>query len=396
MAIAAKATSGEHRELTFADVEGGLVLLGFFGLIDPPREQAIEAVRRCQAAGIRVKMITGDHATTALAICAQLGLVGAERAVTGRELDELGDQRLPDVVGDVDVFARVSPEHKLRLVESLQAKGEVTAMTGDGVNDAPALKRADVGIAMGIKGTEAAKEASEVVLADDNFASIANAVEEGRTVYANLRKVISFILPTNGGEAFIIIIAILMGGALPITAVQILWVNMITAVTLALALAFEPAEDDVMRCSPRKPNEPLLNRFLVWRIAFVTVILVAGTYGLFVWEQENGASVELARTVAVNTLVMFEVFYLFNTRYLLAPVTNRAGIFGSRAVMIAVATVIFFRLVFTYAPPLQKIFGTDAIGLSAWVRIVVVSFSIYVLVELEKTVMRRRVVAQAH
>jgi len=389
LAIAVRDADEDQRELRFADVEGGLTLLGLLGLIDPPRQEAIDAIRSCQSAGIRVKMITGDHAATARAIAGNLALTNADDVMTGTAVDELDEHGLEDAAEKVDVFARTSPEHKLRLVEALQARGHVVAMTGDGVNDAPALKRADVGVAMGVNGTEAAKEAAEMVLADDNFASIAHAVEEGRTVYDNLRKAIIFILPTNGGEAFTLIAAIVMGRALPITAVQILWINMITAVTLALALAFEPTEPGVMARRPRRPNEPLLSGFLVWRILFVSMILVAGTYGLFVWEREHGAEVEVARTVAVNTLVVFEVFYLFNTRHLLQPVTSREGLFGSRIVLVSVAVVMGFQLLFTYAPPLQMLFSTRPIGADAWLRIVLVAASVFVLVELEKWVMRR-------
>ncbi len=388
LAIAVKDAGSEHRELRFADVDGTLTLLGLCGLIDPPREEAVEAIARCQAAGIRVKMITGDHAATAVAIAGQLGLGNTRDVSTGTELDGADDDRLRRLSGAVDVFARTSPEHKLRLVQALQATGHVVAMTGDGVNDAPALKRADIGVAMGVKGTEAAKEAAEMVLADDNFASIAHAVEEGRTVYENLKKAIIFILPTNGGQAFTIIAAILIGAPLPITAVQILWVNMVTAVTLALALAFEPPEKDVMARRPRRPDEPLLTGFLLWRIAFVTAILVAGTFGLFLWERQHGASEELARTVAVNTLVLFEVFYLFNARHMLAPATTREALFGSPAVLIAVAAVIVLQLLFTYAPPLQLLFRTEPVSVDAWLRMVVVTAPVFALVELEKWVVR--------
>jgi calcium-translocating P-type ATPase len=388
LAIAYRSADEEHRELRFGDVESNLTLLGLVGLMDPPRREAIDAIARCQAAGIRVKMITGDHAATAQAIARQLGLANADAVVTGRDIDGLDENRLKTTVGETDVFARASPEHKLRLVEALQAGGQVVAMTGDGVNDAPALKRANIGVAMGIKGTEAAKEAAEMVLFDDNFASIAHAVEEGRTVYENLKKAIAFILPTNGGQAFTLIAAIFMGTALPITAVQILWVNMITAVTLALALAFEPTEHDMMKRPPRPTDEPLLTPYLLWRIAFVSLILVAGTFGLFLWERAHGANDALARTVAVNTLVMFEVFYLFSSRRLLAPVLNREGLFGSRAIWISVAAVIGFQLLFTYAPPLQHLFATEAIGLDAWGRILAVAVWVLVLIELEKWAVR--------
>jgi calcium-translocating P-type ATPase len=389
LAIACRDAGGDQRELRFADVEGGLTLLGLLGLIDPPRQEAIDAIRRCQAAGIRVKMITGDHAATARAVARSLALANPDDVITGAAVDGLDEKGLEDAAAEVDVFARTSPEHKLRLVQALQARRHVVAMTGDGVNDAPALKRADVGVAMGVKGTEAAKEAAEMVLADDNFASIAHAVEEGRTVYDNLKKAIIFILPTNIGEAFILVTAILMGHALPITAVQILWVNMITAVTLALALAFEPMEPGVMARRPRRADELLLSGFLVWRLLFVGAILVVGTYGLFLWERSQGAEVELARTVAVNTLVVFEVFYLFNTRHLREPVTSREGLFGSRIVLLSVAVVMGFQMLFTYAPPFQHLFATRAIDLDAWLRIVLVAFSVFVLVEMEKWVARR-------
>jgi len=389
LAIAAKPVSSEQTELDFTDVESGLTLLGMFGLIDPPREEAIKAVQACYQAGIRVKMITGDHAATARAIAEQLKLVNVDKVLTGQELEGMSEEDLRHAVQDVDVYARVNPEHKLRLVKSLQQQGLIVAMTGDGVNDAPALKRADVGTAMGHNGTEAAKEASEMVLADDNFASITHAVEEGRTVYDNLKKAIIFILPTNGGEALIILAAIILGfQQLPLTPVQILWVNMVTAVTLALSLAFEPPEQKVMRRPPRKSHEPMLTLGLVWRVAFVSLILMVGTFGLFLWEMDQGTSIEHARTVAVNTLVMFEVFYLFNSRYITAPVLNWAGFTGNRYVLIAIALLLIFQLAFTYLPPMQTLFGTTAIDLEIWLRILLVSSSVLFLVEIEKAVVR--------
>jgi magnesium-transporting ATPase (P-type) len=309
--------------------------------------------------------------------------------LTGEELAGLDDTAFARRVESVRVYARVSPQQKLRIVRALQAKGEFVAMTGDGVNDAPALKRADVGVAMGLKGTEVAKEAAEMVLTDDNFASIARAVEEGRTVYDNLKKSIMFVLPTNGGEALTIIAAIVMGRLLPITPAQILWVNMITAVTLALTLAFEPSERNVMQRPPRDPLEPILSGFLIWRIVFVSLILVAGTFGLFLWEREHGASIELARTVAVNTLVMFEVFYLFSARYLLAPALTYEGLSGNRLVVYAIGLLLVIQLSFTYLGPMQALFATTAMSADAWLRVILVASSVLVLVESEKWLLRR-------
>ncbi len=389
LAIAFKPAAAGQQTLRFSDVDTGLTLLGVVGIIDPPRTEATRAVQACQSAGIKVKMITGDHAITARAIGAQMGIGDGVTVVNGTELDGYDPQQLQAAVQRSDIFARVSPEQKLQLVTALQSSGEVVAMTGDGVNDAPALKRADVGVAMGMKGTEVAKESAEMVLTDDNFASIAQAVEEGRTVYDNLKKSILFVLPTNGGEALTIIAAIAMGRMLPITAAQILWVNMITAVTLALTLAFEPAERNVMQRPPRDPKEPLLSGFLIWRITFVSLILVSGTFGLFLWERGQGASIELARTVAVNTLVMFEVFYLFSARFLLAPALTREGLFGNRYVLYAIAVLLLFQLGFTYLAPMQTLFATTALSAEAWLRIVLVASSVLILVELEKLWLRR-------
>ncbi len=390
LAIAFKPTANAHPSLSFNDIDAGLTLLGVVGITDPPREEAISAVQACQSAGIRVKMITGDHAVTARAIGAQMGIGDGLTAVNGTELEDCDAAALKEAVQRSDVFARVSPEQKLQLVTALQAGGEVVAMTGDGVNDAPALKRADVGVAMGHKGTEVAKEAAEMVLTDDNFASIARAVEEGRTVYDNLKKSIMFILPTNGGEALTIIAAIAMGRMLPITPVQILWINMITAVTLALTLAFEPAERNVMQRSPRDPKEPILSGFLIWRIVFVSLILVTGTFGLFLWERDQGASIELARTVAVNTLVMFEVFYLLSARSLLAPALTREGLAGNRYVLYAIGLLLLFQIAFTYLPPMQALFATTAMDLDDWLRVILVASSVLILVELEKMLFRKR------
>ncbi|MCG5524168.1 cation-transporting P-type ATPase [Ectothiorhodospira haloalkaliphila] len=393
LAVAARDARPHQNDLNYSQVEaGGFSLLAILGIIDPPREEAIRAVGQSLEAGIRVKMITGDHLITAQAVGGLLGIGGKDKAtaIAGHELDHMTPEQLRETARTTDVFARTTPEHKLRLVQALQHGGSIVAMTGDGVNDAPALKRADVGVAMGHKGTEAAKEASEMVLADDNFASIAHAVEEGRTVYDNIRKAILHMLPTNAGQSMTIMMAILMGLALPLTPVQVLWVNMVTSVTLAMALAFEPSEPGVMKRPPRNPNAPLLSGFLLWRIPFVAVLLWLGTFGHFVWMQEVvGSSEELARTVAINTLVAGQAFYLLNLRLIYQPVLRGWAIFQSRAMWLAIGILVLLQLAFTYAPVMNTLFGTTAIGWEDWARILLFGLVVFVIVELEKTVLRR-------
>ena len=334
LGLACKRAEPAGAQLGFSDVEHGFTMLGLVGIVDPPREEAILAGQECQRAGIRVKMITGDHVETARAISAQLGIGVGKPAITGAEVALMDDAALRRVAMEVDVFARASPEHKLRLVQALQEDGQIVAMTGDGVNDAPALKRADVGVAMGNKGTDAAKEASDVVLANDNFATIAAAVREGRAVYDNLKKFMLFMLPTNGGEAWVVIAAILFALTLPLTPAQILWINMVTSSTLGLALAFEPAEDGIMQRRPRPPGQPLLSGFFVWRVVLVSVLMMSGALGLFLWELSQGSSLETARTMAVNAIVVAEMFYLLNSRHVLASVLNREGLTGNRVALL--------------------------------------------------------------
>jgi calcium-translocating P-type ATPase len=356
LAAAARDVDTGNGDLTLDDPGQDMVFLGLVGIIDPPRPEAIEAIKITQQAGIRVKMITGDHAGTAKAIGKEMGIGNGKNAVTGADLEAAADEDLRPFVRDNDIFARTSPEHKLRLVKALQANGDVVAMTGDGVNDAPALKRADVGVAMGIKGTEATKEAADIVLADDNFTSIERAVEEGRTIYDNLRKAILFILPTNGAEALVVLIAVVFGLVLPLTPVQILWVNMVTAVTLALALAFEPAEPGVMRRPPRDPRAPILGGAFLWRIGFVSVLIGGATIAVFLIERRLGLSVELARALAVNTLVCSQAFYLFNSRYLRESSLSFAHLFANRIAWLAVGVLAVLqggvRLCAVHAPAL--------------------------------------------
>ena len=367
-----------------------LTLLGLVGLLDPPRPEAVEAVAACRSAGIRVKMITGDHPGTARAIAAALGLVATRRALTGADLDSLDDAALRDVAAETDVFARTSPEQKLRLVAALQSDGAVIAMTGDGVNDAPALKRADVGVAMGRKGTEAAKEAADMVLADDNFASIAAAVREGRTVYDNLQKVIAWTLPTNGGESLVVLAAIGLGLALPMSPVQILWINMVTTVALGLTLAFEPPERDVMGRPPRAVGASLLPAVLVWRVVFVSVVMAGCAFALDLWGAARGLSVEQQRTLVVNGIVAMEVGYLFAARQSRGSGFSAEGFRGTPAIWAGVVSVSAAQVALTWAPPLQWTFGTAPLGVAEVLACLGAGALLLVVVEAEKAVLRAR------
>jgi len=389
LGLACKRAEPSGARLGFSDVEHGFTMLGLVGIVDPPREEAIRAVEECHQAGIRVKMITGDHVETARAIGAQLAIGVGKPAITGAELALMDDAALRQVAMEVDVFARASPEHKLRLVQALQADGQVVAMTGDGVNDAPALKRADVGVAMGQKGTEAAKEASDVVLADDNFATIAAAVREGRAVYDNLKKFILFMLPTNGGEALVVIAAILFELTLPLTPAQILWINMVTSSTLGLALAFEPAEAGLMRRRPRPPGASLLSGFFVWRVVLVSVLMMTGALGLFLWELSLGTGLETARTMAVNAIVVAEMFYLLNSRHVLASVLNRDGLTGNHVALWAIAACVPLQLGFTHLPMMQGIFGSTDLDTVEWFKVLAAGLLVFSVAELEKFIIRR-------
>jgi magnesium-transporting ATPase (P-type) len=389
LGFAVRPDADGDRPLGHGDLDEGLLFLGVVGFIDPPREEVKASIAECRSAGIAVKMITGDHGATAAAIARQLGLSDRADVVTGAEIDATPDDRLVALVGAADVFARTSPEHKLRIVRALQSTGQVVAMTGDGVNDAPALKQADVGVAMGIKGTEAAKEASEMVLLDDNFVSIVAAVHEGRTVYDNIRKVIAWTLPTNGGEVLLVIAAILAGFTMPMTPAQILWINLATSVTLGLALAFEPPEPGVMRRAPRDPSAALLSPFLVWRVVLVSFLFSLGVLGIFFLAKARGHDIETARTMAVNLIVVMEIFYLFNVRYLHGGSITLRGMVGTPAVLAAIAVVTAGQLAFTYAPVMQTLFQTRPVPLFEGLMIVAGGVALLIVLEVEKALLRR-------
>jgi magnesium-transporting ATPase (P-type) len=370
-----------------ADLPKNLVLLGLIGLLDPPRKEAVEAVHECHGGGIRVTMITGDHKITAAAIAKMLGIGDGKTAITGAEIEVMNEAALQEKVRNVDVFARASPEHKLRLV-AIQANRQIVAMTGDGVNDAPALKKADIGVAMGIKGTEVTKEAAGMILADDNFASITAAVKEGRTVYNNIEKAILFMLPTNVAQALVIMVAIFLGFTMPITAPQVLWVNMVTSVALGLVISFEPHELDVMNRPPRAVDRPILTGFGIWRVVFVGLALLAVTLWAFFWMKSQGASDQLARTVAVNMITIGQVFYLLNSRYLLDSSLSFTAHLGNKYLPLGIGAVVVMQALFTYAPPLQRLFDTEAIPLRVWPWLFLAGLVFFLIVEGEKLIIR--------
>jgi len=395
LAFARLEVAADHDQLHHDHVRAGLTFLGLQGMIDPPRAEAIVSVRKCQEAGIHVKMITGDHALTARSIARQLGLRGGGDgeliAVTGRELEKVSDTDLPELAERAAVFARVAPEQKLKLVRALQARGHIVAMTGDGVNDAPALKQADIGVAMGITGTDVAKGAADMLLTDDNFASIEAAVEEGRSVFDNLTKFIIWTLPTNVGEAMILLTAVFLGTALPTLPVQLLWINMSTAVLLGLMLVFEPKERDLMERPPRDPQQPILTKLLLLRTGLVSLLILAGAFGAFLWEQQvRGKSVIEARTTVVNVIVMVECFYLLNCRSLLHSMFF-VGVWSNLSVFAGIAAMLAAQVLFTHTAVMNRLFHTAPIDATSWLYVFAVGFMAYCIVEVEKWV-RRKVV----
>jgi magnesium-transporting ATPase (P-type) len=383
---------GSSRSALDHDDVAGLVILGVCGIVDPPRPEAIRAIATCHEAGISVTMITGDHAGTATAISREMGIFDddTEEAITGAELEAASDSELRSIVTRTETFARTSPEHKLRLVKAFQANGEVVAMTGDGVNDAPALKRADVGVAMGIKGTEATKEAADIVLADDNFATIEYAIEEGRRINDNLHKSVLFLLPTNGAQSLVVLIAVLFGLTMPLEPVQILWVNMITAVTLSLALAYEPAEPDIMRRPPRPPGTPLVSARYLPRLAIASVLIAAATLATFAIGRLMTGEVAVAQTWAVNTLALGQAAYLFNARFLRESSLRREAVGGNRVVWWVVGILLVLQVAFIYLPVLNNWFGSAAVGVFGWVIPLAFAIVIFVLMEVVKAMIRHR------
>lgn len=378
----------EQTTLSHDDVCGDITFLGIAGIIDPPREEAIQAIAACHKAGIRVKMITGDHVITAKAIGKEMGIGDGEKALQGKDLEKMSDKEFEQAVMEYDIFARTTPEHKLRLVEALQRNDVICAMTGDGVNDAPALKKADVGIAMGIKGTEVTKDAADMVLTDDNFSTIVDAVREGRRVYDNLKKTILFILPTNGAESFLIMVSIIFGTMIPLIPVQILWVNMVTSITISLALAFEKIEPNAMKRPPRPANSPLLSKYFIWRILFVSVLIGGGTLIMNLSLLSEGVSEITVKTITLNTIVIAQMFHLFNNRTYYGFAFNK-DFFSNKMVFIVSVLLVVLQLAITYLPFMNSAFQTVPLELAAWRYPVVLGILVFIIVELEKFIVSK-------
>lgn len=389
LAFASLSVDKSKTKINHSDLSENLVFLGLQSMIDPPRPEVIKAIQTCHKAGISVKMITGDHEMTALSIAQQIGIIKENeskpeyRVLNGKRIAELTDKELIDIVKQVNVFARVTPEHKLRLVKALQSHGDVVAMTGDGVNDAPSLRQANIGIAMGITGTDVAKETADMILTDDNFSTIEAAVEEGRGVFDNLKKFITWTLPTNFGEGLVILLAVAAGVALPILPVQILWINMTTAILLGLMLAFEKIEPNVMSRPPRKTNQPILTSALIIRIVIVGILLCAGAFGFFEYSLLQGRSIELARTIAVNIFIFGELFYLFNCRSLQYSMF-KIGVFSNPLIWLGVIAMTLLQLLFTYAPFMNKAFHTKPIEPMDWLFIIATGIVVYSIIGIEK------------
>lgn len=390
LAAAHSTSAAPTTDLVSSEFDTGMVFLGVAGILDPPREEAVAAIATMHAAGIRVKMITGDHPGTALAIAREMRIaVTGSPVLTGDAIEEMTDEELAMAAPEVDVYARTSPEHKLRIVAALQSHGEIVAMTGDGVNDAPALRRADIGVAMGIKGTETTKEAADIVLADDNFATIGHAVEEGRRIRDNLQKSILFLLPTTSAQALVLLLAVLIGFTLPLQATQILWVNLITAITLSLALATEPAEPGSMDRAPLRPGRGILSRSYMGRILWVTALITAATIGVFFYETGSGASSAEAQTTAVTMLTLGQLAFLFNCRFLKASGLRPAVLKGNKAIYISSSTLLLLQLVFVYAPFMHPWFHSAPIGVREWGYTTAIAALIFLLTEASKLVERQ-------
>jgi Ca2+-transporting ATPase len=390
LGMAYKEVDQATTKISQADVESGLIFAGIQGMIDPPRQEVLEAVKDCKHSGIRTVMITGDHAITAGAVASQIGIgSGSEQVLEGRQIEVMTDEELYESVKTTSVYARVAPVHKLRIVQQLMSQGEVVAVTGDGVNDAPALKAAHIGVAMGRTGTDVAKEAADIVLSDDNFASIVAAVKEGRIVYDNIKKVTIFLVSCGFGELLTIIACMLAGLHLPYLPAQILWLNLVTNGFQDVALAFEPGEKDILKRKPRPPGERILSSLMIQRTLLMGSFMGFGTFIIYYLQISSGVSVESARSVALTTMVFFQFYQALNCRsetisvFKMNPLSNPF-------LLVSIVGAFFAHLAVLYVPALQYIFRTVPLSWDQWLIIVISSFTILLAVELDKFIRRKK------
>ncbi len=390
IAMAYKEVPFEKEELTHEDIQKGLMYAGLQGMMDAPREESLSAVEGCKNAGIRTVMVTGDYAVTATAVSKQLGIAGDKpQVLEGKKLDTIEDEELFNMSKNVSVYARVSPKHKLRIVQQLVRHGEIVAVTGDGVNDAPALKAAHIGIAMGRKGTDVAKESSDMIVTDDNFASIVNAIEEGRVVYDNIKKVTLFLISCGLGELLAILSTILMKIPIPYIPAQILWLNLVTNGLQDVALAFEPGEEGVIRRPPRDPREEILSRFIIQRTLLMGTILAIGTLYVFISSLKAGVPLEKARTAALTTMVFFQFYQAFNCRSETKSIFSMSLIKNPFLFFSMIASF-FAQMAVIYVPALQWVFRTVPLSTNEWLQIVLITISVVIAVEIDKAIRRKR------
>jgi Ca2+-transporting ATPase len=390
LGMAYKEVDQATTKISQADVESGLIFAGIQGMIDPPRQEVLEAVKDCKHSGIRTVMITGDHAITAGAVASQIGIgSGSEQVLEGRQIEVMTDEELYESVKTTSVYARVAPVHKLRIVQQLMGQSEVVAVTGDGVNDAPALKAAHIGVAMGRTGTDVAKEAADIVLSDDNFASIVSAVKEGRIVYDNIKKVTIFLVSCGFGELLTIIACMLAGLHLPYLPAQILWLNLVTNGFQDVALAFEPGEKDILKRKPRPPGERILSSLMIQRTLLMGSFMGFGTFIIYYLQISSGVSVESARSVALTTMVFFQFYQALNCRSETLSVFEMHPL-SNPFLFVSIVGAFFAHLAVLYVPALQYIFRTVPLSWDQWLIIVISSFTILLAVELDKFIRRRK------
>ncbi|GEK92093.1 HAD-IC family P-type ATPase [Alkalibacterium kapii] len=385
VAVGVKKLDEKKQDIDHTDLENGVKFLGIVGIIDPPRDEVIDSIKTMREAGVEVKMITGDHPSTAKAIAEQLGLADNVKAITGLELEEMSDDELTDRINDYEVFARTTPDNKLRIVKAYQRSGKVVAMVGDGVNDAPALKTSDIGVAMGQKGTDVSKDSASMVLANDDFSTMKTAIHEGRRIYDNIKKSILYLLPTSFAEGLIIAITLLLQNDLPLRATQMLWINMVSAITIQFAFIFEPAEEGIMNRPPRDTGESFINKRQAFEIGYVSILMAGLSLVAFEWLTESyGVDQATASTTVVNIMVMSKIFYLFNIRTR-KPAFSKE-FFTNKMAFVIIGIMLILQIILTYVPFMQRYFYTEGLSVVEWFIAIGVGILVLIVAETDKLI----------